>query len=263
MNITASEVSFSYETDHPVLSQVTVEAHPQSILAIVGPNGSGKSTLVRNLSGVLQPTAGVVYLDDEPIHTLPPREVAKVLASVEQQTYVGFSFTVREVVAMGRYPHQMRFARESTQDANAIDSALALTELEDLVDRPIHTLSGGEYQSTLIATALAQQPKVLLLDEPTAHLDINHQMHIMEIIRHQAAAGVTVLLTIHDLTLAAQHADTVAMLHQGGILALGAPEQVISEDNIKTAFHADVAVGKNPVTDSLYVTPLPYSTDRS
>jgi len=252
MDITIEGLHFSYN-GKPVLQKITLSVQKGEILAIVGPNGSGKTTLLKNISGVLTPDAGVVYLDMKRVTSLLPRELSRCLTAVEQEREVGFDFTVREVIAMGRIPYQSRFAKETTKDAQLIREAMELAHVTSFASRSIRELSGGEKQRVFLAMALAQDPRVLLLDEPTAYLDINYQLQIMKIVRQQAAAGLTVLMAIHDLNLAAQYADRVAILHQGRLLAVGRPADVLTEVNIKQAFQADVVVGKNLVTNSIYI----------
>ena len=259
MKITINGLSFSYNGE-PLLAGIDLTVSEGEILAIVGPNGSGKTTLLRNISGSLSPESGAVYLDMKRLPELSITELARYLAVVEQEREVGFDFTVREIVALGRLPHRGRFARETKTDKEWIERAMELTNVTPFAERSIRELSGGEKQRVFLAMALAQNPRVLLLDEPTTYLDINHQIQIMEIVRQQAAAGLTVLMAIHDLNLAAQYADRVAILHQGRLLAVGRPADVLTEANIKQAFQVDVVVGRNPVTNSIYINTAPKKT---
>jgi len=252
VDITINGLHFSYDGS-PILREITLSMQKGEVLAIVGPNGSGKTTLLKNISGVLTPDAGAVYLDMKQITDLSPREISRCLTAVEQEHEVGFDFTVREVIAMGRIPYQGRFARETTKDAQQIREAMELAHVSSFASRSIQELSGGEKQRVFLAMALAQNPQVLLLDEPTAYLDINYQLQIMKIVRQQAAAGLTILMAIHDLNLAAQYADRVAILHRGRLLAVGRPADILTEANIKQAFQADVIVGKNSATNSVYI----------
>jgi len=256
MKITVDGLRFSYNGS-PLLDGIDLTVSKGEILAIVGPNGSGKTTLLKNISGVLTPDDGVVYLDMKQVTTLSPRGISRYLTVVEQEREVGFDFTVREVVAMGRIPHQGRFERETTKDAQQIREAMELARVTSFANRSIQELSGGEKQRVFLAMALAQNPHVLLLDEPTTYLDINYQLQIMKIVCQQATAGLAVLMAIHDLNLAAQYADRVAILHQGQLLAIGKPVDVLTEVNIKQAFQADVVVGKNSVTNSIYISTVP------
>ncbi len=256
MEITVDGLKFSYNGS-PLLDGIDLSVPKGEVLAIVGPNGSGKTTLLKNVSGILSPQAGTIYLDMTRLPELSITELARHLAVVEQEREIGFDFTVREVVALGRIPHRGRFARETRTDKEWIGRAMELTNVAPFTERSIRELSGGEKQRVFLAMALAQNPRVLLLDEPTTYLDINHQLQIMEIVRQEAAAGLTVLMAIHDLNLAAQYADRVAILHRGQLLAVGRPADVLTETNIKQAFQTDVVVGKNPVTNSIYINTVP------
>ena len=256
MEITVEGLRFSYNGS-PLLDGVDLTVPKGEVLAIVGPNGSGKTTLLKNISGILSPEVGSVYLDMTRLPELSITELARYLAVVEQEREIGFDFTVREIVALGRLPHRGRFARETRTDKQWIGRAMELTNVAPFAERSIRELSGGEKQRVFLAMALAQNPRVLLLDEPTTYLDINHQLQIMEIVRQEAAAGLTVLMAIHDLNLAAQYADRVAILHRGRLLAVGRPADVLTESNIKQAFQTDVAVGENPVTNSIYINTVP------
>lgn len=256
MEITVEGLQFSYNGS-PLLDGIDLTVPKGEVLAIVGPNGSGKTTLLKNISGILSPEVGSVYLDMTRLPELSITELAHYLAVVEQEREIGFDFTVREIVALGRLPHRGRFARETRTDKQWIGRAMELTNVVPFAERSIRELSGGEKQRVFVAMALAQNPRVLLLDEPTTYLDINHQLQIMELVCRQAAAGLTVLMAIHDLNLAAQYADRVAILHRGRLLAVGRPADVLTEANIKQAFQTDVAVGKNPVTNSIYINTVP------
>ena len=261
MEITVDGLKFSYNGS-PLLDGIDLTVPKGEVLAIVGPNGSGKTTLLKNISGILSPEVGSVYLDMTRLPELSITELARYLAVVEQEREIGFDFTVREIVALGRLPHRGRFARETRTDKQWIGRAMELTNVALFAERSIRELSGGEKQRVFLAMALAQNPRVLLLDEPTTYLDINHQLQIMEIVCQQAAAGLTVLMAIHDLNLAAQYADRVAILHRGRLLAVGRPADVLTEANIKQAFQTDVAVGKNPVTNSIYINTVPTQPTR-
>jgi iron complex transport system ATP-binding protein len=255
MRIRVDRVSFAYDGTSLVLDGIDLEVDGGEFVALIGPNGSGKSTLLRIISGVLRPTHGNVQLGDSSIGTLSVRRIAQRLAMVEQERPVGFDFTVREVVAMGRTPHRGRFARETRDDRTAIDRAMTLADVANLKDRSIRAVSGGERQRVFLAMALAQEPQGLLLDEPTTHLDLRHQVQFMSIVRQRAAEGATVVMAIHDLALAAQTTDRVALMHQGRILVAGPPSDVLTRRHIKQAFELDVEVGQDPDTSLTYVLP--------
>ncbi len=261
MRVTIESVSFAYDPSTPALKGVDLAVVSGESLALIGPNGSGKSTLLKVVSGVLRPDHGTVRLDDSPIDSLSARGIARHLAMVEQERPIGFDFTVHEVVAMGRIPHRGRFARESIEDRRAIDRAMQLADVRELADRSIRAVSGGERQRVYLGLALAQEPEILLLDEPTTHLDLRHQVQFMTIVREQAEAGMTVLIAIHDLTLAAQTADRIALMSEGRIVVTGTPSEVLTPSNVQRVFGVNAVVGKHPELGTIYV--LPALTQRN
>jgi len=208
-------------------------------MAILGPNGAGKSTLLRLLSGFLKPSAGSIRI--EPFGNLAGlnrREAARLIALVPQYSSIFLPYTVKKLVEMGRYPYMGLFGGFCEKDAEAVDRALEATGMTLLRDRPVTTLSGGEFQRAIIAKALAQEPEVLLMDEPTAHLDISAQMTILEIVkRYSEEAGVTVISVLHDINLAATFFDRALILREGRIVADGEANRVLSEENIEKAFN--------------------------
>ncbi len=241
----------------PVVRDLSFSLARGQFVGLVGANGSGKSTVVRALSRVLPPVRGQVLLDGVNIHRMSARELARRLAVVPQQVTVGFPFTAREVVLMGRAPHLTRFGLERERDYEIADRCLSLTGVAPFADRPITNLSGGERQRCLIARALAQEPDVLLLDEPTAHLDINHQIEILDLIRTLSAErGLATLVVLHDLNLASQYCDSLMLLAGGRLLAHGAPREVVTEEHIRAAYGADVQVRVQSSTGKPYVTLL-------
>ena len=252
----ALAVTAGYD-DRPVVREVNLSVARGQFLGLVGPNGSGKSTLIRSLSRVLPPIRGQVLLDSVDIYRMSARELARRLAVVAQENPVHFDFSVREVVLMGRAPHLGRFGLERVQDYAIAEECLELTHTAAFADRPITALSGGERQRCMIARALAQQPEVMLLDEPTAHLDITHQIEILDLARRLTAdRNLATVVVLHDLNLAGQYCDLLALIADGRLLALGSPREVITEDNIRAAYHADVHVRLHPTTDRPYVTLL-------
>jgi len=261
MRIAIEAVSFAYDPDTPALTDVGLGIASGESVALAGPNGSGKSTLLRVVSGLLRPQSGSVHIDDRPVDSLGARRIARCLAMVEQDRSMGFDFTVREVVAMGRIPHRGRFGRESHDDRRAIAHALEVADIQGLADRSIRAVSGGERQRVFLGMALAQEPAVLLLDEPTTHLDLRHQVRFMRIVRERAADGMTILIAIHDLTLAAQAADRIALMHAGRIAEIGPPGDVLTTPNVRRVFGVDAVIGEHPDLRMLYV--LPALADRN
>ena len=252
----AAALTLGYD-EEPVLREVSLSLARQQFLGVVGPNGSGKSTLVRALSRVLPPLRGQVLLDGIDVYRMSARKLARRLAVVAQDSSVAFDFPAREVVLMGRAPHLSRLGIEGPRDYAIARECMELTHTEAFADRPITSLSGGERQRCMIARALAQQPDVLLLDEPTAHLDINHQIEILDLARRLTAErGLATLVVLHDLNLASQYCDSLVLLARGEVLADGSPQEVVTENRIRAAYGTDVQVRLHPTTGRPYVTLL-------
>jgi iron complex transport system ATP-binding protein len=245
-----------------VLSGIDATVASGSFVGLVGPNGAGKTTLLRTINGSLRPSAGWVFVAGEDVHALPSKAASRLVATVPQETSVSFEFSVRETVEMGRTPHLSRFDRWSADHAEVVDRAMERTGVAGFADRPITAVSGGERQRVLLARAVAQDTPVLLLDEPTASLDINHQVRTLELVREFVRDGRTVVAAIHDLNLAAHYCDSLLLLADGGIVASGAPESVLRESALERAFGANAVVTRHPVTGSVYVTALPDRPDR-
>jgi len=237
-----------------ILDGVSIKLGESEFVGVIGPNGSGKTTLLRSMSRVLVPMSGSVTLGGRNIYSISAREFAGRVAVVPQETLVAFDFTVMEIVLMGRLPRLGRFAIEGARDVNIAMEALKQTGTAHLADRQINALSGGERQRVLLARALAQEPEVLLLDEPTSHLDITFQFEIMDLVKSlNCKRGLTVLAVLHDLNLAGHYCDRLVLVGQGRVQADGPPEQVISADNVRRVYGAEVWVRKHPVTLRPYV----------
>jgi iron complex transport system ATP-binding protein len=253
MRLEAQDVSCGYGGED-VLRGVTIGIRPGELVAVAGPNGSGKSTLVRVLSRVLAPRQGRVELEGRDLYGMPPRDCARALAVLPQESAIEFEFTCVEVVELGRAPHLGRFQSEREEDRAAVRSAMERTGTWDLRDRSIVELSGGERQRVFLARAFAQEPRALLLDEPTSHLDLAYQVEILRLARKQAAErDVAVLAVMHDLNLAAAFADRMALLFKGRVAAAGAPADVLREDTLREVYGADVSVRPHPDTGRPYV----------
>jgi len=237
-------VTYSYNAA-PALAGVTLRVARGEMLAIAGPNGSGKSTLLRCISRALRPQAGTVLLAGRNMLTYTAREVAQRLAVVPQENGVDFDFSVAEVVLMGRQPHLRAFQRESDRDLEIVHRAMELTATLHLADRPVSTLSGGERQRVVIARALAQEPQVLLLDEPTSHLDLTYEVEILGLLeRLSLEQGLTIIAVLHDLNLAAQYFTKCLLLTQGRIVALGPVAEVLTGPNIRQVYGCNVIVSR-------------------
>ena len=260
--LAADRIEIRYAPDAPpVLTQFSLDVRPGVFLGIVGPNGSGKSTLVRALSRALRPLSGAVLLDESDLYAaLSAREAARAVGVVPQETAVSLDFTVREVVRMGRAPHLPRrpFASETAEDEKIVAEAMRAARVEELADRTVPTLSGGERQRVLFARALAQQPDVILLDEPTAHLDLRHQAETLTLARALAHdGGKAVLAVLHDINLASAYCDVLVLLHAGRIAAQGTPEQVVTAENLQAVYGARVWVRRHPASGRPLILTLP------
>jgi len=239
-----------------VLHDLSFELGAGEMLAIVGPNGAGKSTLLKVVGGSLRPSHGGVELLGLPLASYHRRELARIVATVAQENQVAFRFTVLEIVLMGRAPHLGSFHLENNQDLAAAHAAMERFELLDLAHRPINELSGGERKRVFLARALAQEPRVMLLDEPTAFLDLRHVAEILGQFRKLCTErSLAVAATMHDLNAAALHADRVMLLNNGAMIACGSPGEVLTAANLEQVYQVKVHIGRNPITGTLAIFP--------
>jgi len=254
----ATDISFSYPgVDRLVLREVSLSLNRSRILGLLGPNGSGKTTLLRILAGLLHPPAGRVLLDGTPVQAFTRRQLARRIAVVPQETYATFDFSVMDIVLMGRYAHLGPFELEGVADLAIAREALAATGTADFEQRRFETLSGGEKQRVVIASALAQAADLLLLDEPTASLDLGYQLEIGSLLRRlNGAAGTTMVISTHDLNLAAALCDEVVLLGQGQVLARGPIEETLNASNIRAAYGVDADVRFHDRAGHLAVVPI-------
>jgi iron complex transport system ATP-binding protein len=240
-----------------VLENITFFVKDGDFIGILGPNGSGKTTLIRSISRVLKPYRGSILLDGKDVYVLKGVDVAKQVAVVPQESSIGFSFTALDIVLMGRNPHLRRFQMESQRDFEIAKKAMVLTNTWHLAERPVNELSGGERQRVIIARALAQEPRILLLDEPMMHLDIVNQLEIMDLIKDLCLKQRMIVLAVfHDLNMAARYCTSALLLKKGRVFSAGTVEEVLTAENIREVFAVDALVRKNPVTNSLYVIPM-------
>jgi iron complex transport system ATP-binding protein len=237
----------TYHYPHFELVATSFVARLSEIVAIIGPNGSGKSTLLEIVSGHLKPRAGGVRLDGLDLRRLPPRERAQRVGLARQDAPLQFSFEVRDFVRQGRHPHLGRSLFESPEDERWVEWALEITQLASLANRRVTEISGGEFQRAVLARTLAQRPRLVLLDEPTANLDIGYQIEMLRLLRQLAVSEsfVAVIVT-HELNLAAELADYLILLDAGRCLCQGEPEQVLQSELLSGVFRTPVAVDRNP-----------------
>ena len=234
--------------ERQVIKGLDLSVERGSVAALAGPNGVGKSTLLRLLSGSLRPSRGMARVEGADINSLSVRERARLVAVVPQNVELPPGTAALEVVLMGRNPHMGLLSWESETDVDIAVEAMRMTDTDDLLDRRVDELSGGERQRVAIALALAQQTPALLLDEPTANLDLAYQPAMMTLMRDLASTGKTVVVAVHDLTLAGQFCDEIALMSGGVMHAVGRPEDVLTEVNIQKAYGADVTVLEHPST---------------
>ncbi len=250
-------VAVRYSRDRPAaLRDVSIHVPSGSLYAVLGPNGSGKSTLLRALLGSVPLAGGHVLVDGKPVHAWSRRAIARTVGVVAQTESVTFPISVRDFVSMGRYPHLGALRGERAEDRRAVAAALDACEALELADRWLATLSGGERQRVRIARAMAQEPEALVLDEPTASLDLRHEMGILKLLRASADGGLTVILVTHQMELAARFADRLLLLDEGRVAAEGAPNTVLREDVLGSVYRWPVTVRENPVTGHPDITPL-------
>jgi iron-chelate-transporting ATPase len=244
-----------------VVDSASLAVRRGRVTALVGPNGSGKSTLLRTLARLHRPDTGEVLLDGgdhaRPAQSLTAREFARHVSLLSQHRPTPAGLLVRDVVAFGRHPHRGRWRAEDPEGPRAVATAMEVTGVTTMADRPVEELSGGELQRVWLATCLAQDTGVLLLDEPTNHLDLRYQVEVLDLMRDLADDhGVAVGVVLHDLVHAAEVADDVVLLHDGRVLASGPPSEVITEQNLSTAYGIAVRVSADPATGALVLRPV-------
>ncbi len=236
-------VSAGYRAGETVIEQIDLRVEEGSFTGLIGPNGCGKTTLLRVMSGIIRPAVGTVFLDGKMLEQLSRREIACHCAVVPQEAPISFAFTVRETVTMGRHPYVGRFRSLSDVDEGIVDEVMARTATDHLADRSVLELSGGERQRVIIARALCQRPQVLLLDEPTAHLDINHQIELLELLSELSdKQRLTIVCATHDLNHASAYCDRILLMQDGRSRAFGTPGQVITRDAILDTYGVDVHI---------------------
>ncbi len=249
----AHDVSYSYDGAAPVLRDVSCAVAPGEFLGILGPNGAGKTTLLKIFAGLLKPRAGTVTDAGMDLGSLSLKERSRRIAYVAQSEEIFLPYTVRQIVLMGRAPYLGLMGFEGPDDHAIVEAAMERTDVARFATRPIQELSGGERQRVFLARALAQQTRVLLLDEPTSHLDLSHQIHFFKLLKVLQGQGLTILATLHDLNLAALFCDRCLLLKDGRTRAFGTPRDVFREDILSDTYGCALAVDPSP---TLSVRPL-------
>lgn len=249
------DITCSYN-GQPIVSQISLQAQPGEVLALIGPNGVGKSTLLRAMARLMRPAHGRVSLDSVDIWQTSARDFARRLAFAPQISSESWSATVEQVVSLGRAPHRGWLLPLTSHDNQITHQSLELVGLEHLRNRISTELSGGEQQRMLIARVLTQEPSILLLDEPTSHLDLKYQTDILGLVRRLAhQKGLAVIVSLHDLNLAAIYADRVALLSNGALAAIGTPAEVLTSERLTQVYGVPILVMKHPLRDTPFIMP--------
>jgi cobalamin transport system ATP-binding protein len=251
-----TNLNFAYHESN-VLNDISFSVSPSEFVGIIGPNGTGKSTLLKVILGFLQTSKDCVQLHSKPLAEYPQKELGKLIAYVPQETEFSFSFTVKEIVRMGRYPYSKGITIISDEDEKIVNESMQQLEITKFANRNFNELSGGEKQRVVIASALAQQPQILLLDEPTSALDLHHQIDIYRILKTlQKETNLTAIVVTHDINLAAQNCERILLMNNGEIVKDGKPDEVLQFKLLQEIFGVKVYIDINPMTKSIYV--LPY-----
>ncbi len=251
------KLSFSY-SENEVLKNIAFSISEGEFFIIIGPNGSGKTTLMKIIAGLLKPKQGKLKIFDRPLKDYTRKDLAKTIALVPQMTLVDFPFTVTELVLMGRSPHLSTLGFEQEKDLEIAKNAMALTDIEHLAHRPLDRLSGGERQRVFIARAICQEPKIILLDEPTASLDLAHQVKVMDLMEKlKKEIGFTVIMVSHDVNLAAMYGDCLLLLKEGQIVSMGKPGAVLTYKTLEKAYDCMLLVDESPLGKFPQVTLVP------
>ncbi len=237
-----------------IIRDISLEVRKGDFVGIIGPNGSGKTTLLRLVSKVLIPQKGNILLGGRDILGMELKEFAQAVAFVAQDTLINFPFNVFEIVLMGRIPHLKRLEVETKEDFSIAENALSLTDVLHLKDKNIDEISSGERQRVIIARALAQEPLLLFLDEPTSHLDIGHQIQVLDLLKKlNREKNLTILMVLHDLNLASEYCNHIVLLNKGTVFTKGSPEEVLTYQNIEAVYKTVVVVNNNPLNSKPYV----------
>ena len=236
------DLCFSYR-ERPVLKDVDLEVRKGEVVGILGPNGCGKTTLLKLMNRNLRPESGQVWMEEKDLEAVSKKEIARHIAVVPQSNEIRFAFTVRDIVMMGRMPFLHQFQGESSEDAHIVDEAMRKTNISEFADRYINTMSGGERQRVIIARAIAQRPEIILLDEPTLHLDINHQFEVLDLVKRLSKEeGLTVVIVSHDLPMVVKYCDRIVLIHDHKVFADGTPDDILTKENMKTVFNIDAVL---------------------
>lgn len=239
--------------DVNILQGVSFSVNSGDFFGIIGPNGAGKTTLFRAMTKVIKPSKGDVYYNGRNIKNVSQKEIAREIAVLPQIIEMPFSYTVEEFIMMGRYPHLDILESPGKKDNEIVKEAMDFCKIENLAQRTINDLSGGERQRVILAQALAQRPKIMLLDEPTSHLDIGYQIHTLNLLKKLNNSGLTVIIVLHDLNLTSEYCNRISLLNEGIIFKEGMPHEVLTYQNIEAVYKTVVVVRENPISSKPYV----------
>ena len=244
--ITVTGIKFSYNDSEWVLKDISLSLGKGEILSIIGPNGSGKSTLLKLLAGIERPQAGSIAIKNKPIGRMARRQLAKILGYLPQNVTSEFDYTAEEIVALGRFPHLKGIGFLDSRDIQVVNRSLEAADLLSLRNRPLSKISGGERQRVFLASVLAQEPEMLLLDEPTASLDIHHQARFYSLLRGLAKTGLGIMVVTHDINLATVFTGRLLVLKEGCIFADGTPQEVVKKEVLHSVYGDSLCIGKHP-----------------
>ncbi|MGE7982099.1 heme ABC transporter ATP-binding protein [Solibacillus sp. NPDC093137] len=247
--IQLQQVEYSVD-DKEILKSISLEIVEGKFIGIIGPNGSGKSTMLKILYRHLKQSSGKVTLHEQEVWDISPKKLARQMAVVSQESAILFDFTVKDLVMMGRTPYKGWLSSENSEDMSIVDRSMKLANIAHLANRTLSNLSGGEKKRVMLARALAQQASILILDEPTNHLDIEHQLHLMDLVKD---LPITIIAALHDLNLAAAYCDELIVMNDGTLHIQGSPEHVLTTPMLKEVFHIDAGISKNPFTGKMHL----------
>lgn len=247
-------LSFSYNKKQ-ILNDINLSFSKGKFYSIIGPNGSGKSTLIKNLSKIIEPDYSTVFIDDEDICALNNKKLARIMAVVPQNILIDYDFSVFDIVMMGRSPYKRRFEEFNAEDERIVEKYMKITNTWDQRDELITELSGGETQRVIAARALSQETDIILLDEPTSHLDIQYQIEFLNIFKKLRNEKV-IIVVLHDLNLASMFSDEIILINDGKVAAKGKPQEVITRENIKSVYNISVEILQNPISKCPYIIPV-------
>jgi iron complex transport system ATP-binding protein len=253
-HIDVRNLSFSYDKK-VILNDISLSFNKGNFYSVIGPNGSGKSTFVKNISKIIAPKSESVFIDNVDISTVNNKSLAKIMSVIPQNILIDYEFTVFDIVMMGRSPYKRRFEDFNNKDAKIVEKYMKATNTWGLKDKLITQLSGGETQRVIAARALSQETDIILLDEPTSHLDIQYQIEFLNIFKGLKSNKV-IIAVLHDLNLASIFSDEIILINNGQVAAKGKPWEVISKENIKSVYNLSVEVFENPISKCPYIIPV-------